>query len=129
MLAHLSSARNRVAVKQQRGGTHAHLSDAALLDRLAPGRLSQRGVARLAVPSELQPPAHLRVQGEEHALASVVENEGTRRQVADPALAPHGIVMLVEEVEIRLPQPGLGIVRWVPRMQDGNGVIPHSPGS
>ena len=129
MLAHLSSARNRVAVKQQRGGTHAHLSDAALLDSLAPGRLSQRGVARLAVPSELQPPAHLRVQGEEHALASVVENEGTRRQVADPALAPHGIVMLVEEVEIRLPQPGLGIVRWVPRMQDGNGVIPHSPGS
>ena len=93
------------------------------------GGLSQRGVTGLAVPAELQPAAHLRVQGEEHAFASIVKNERTRRQVPNPALAPHGVVMLVEEVEIRLPQPGLGIVRWVPRLQDGNGVIPHSPGS
>ncbi len=75
-------AGHRVDVDVQRLRRDLQAGDPGLLGGLAQRRGAQRGVARLAVAAELDPPADARVQGQQHVLARGVEHERRGRQVA-----------------------------------------------
>ena len=108
-------AGHRVDVDVQRLRRDLQAGDPRLLGGLAQRRGAQRGVARLAVAAELDPPADARVQGQQHVLARGVEHERRGGEVAGHAGAVAGVGGAgVEEGQQRVLQRPLGLVAAAP---------------
>ena len=111
---HSQRARHRVHVYRRDVLLDLQPEDAGLLGRLAQGGGGDVGVAVLAVPAELQPPAEPGVQGQQGVRSGVVEHQRGGRDVTGHALPLARILAGKHEREHRVPQRVLGGIGRVP---------------